>query len=492
MTKRFRLSKDARSPKTPSRWPGWSVVGYVAAVFFAVAIFFVLRSYGETLVAPSPVGYEPPAPSAHASDIFLHVLIALTAIIILGRILARLFAYLGQPAVIGEVVAGILLGPSLLGTRLSSLILPTSAASYLEVIAQLGVVLYMFLVGLELNPALIKSRSRAIIGTSQASIITPFVLGVALALFVYPRLSNSDVSFTNFALFMGVAMSITAFPVLARILGDFGMARTRLGTVALSCAAVNDVTAWCLLALVVGVAEAQAGSAVFIVIGAVVYIAFMFLVVRPGLERVTQRWAIDHYSRGLVAVIFVALLLSAVTAQAIGIHAIFGAFVIGAIIPHDSAVARSLSHQLKNLVTILLLPAFFAFTGMRTRIDLLSDWSLWLVFAALFLVAILGKFGGTFIAARVSGLGWHSSAMLGTLMNTRGLMELIVLNVGLDLGVISSELYALMVLVALGTTALTSPLLRWLKNRTPQSEHREMLGQWEPGPRDGGHESIST
>lgn len=317
-------------------------------------------------------GVRAAAPSAHASDIFLHVLIALTAIIILGRILARLFAYLGQPAVIGEVVAGILLGPSLLGTRLSSLILPTSAASYLEVIAKLGVVLYMFLVGLELNPALIKSRSRAIIGTSQASIITPFVLGVALALFVYPRLSNSDVSFTNFALFMGVAMSITAFPVLARILGDFGTARTRLGTVALSCAAVNDVTAWCLLALVVGVAEAQAGSAVFIVIGAVVYIAFMFLVVRPGLERVTQRWAIDHYSRGLVAVIFVALLLSAVTAQAIGIHAIFGAFVIGAI-PHDSAVARSLSHQLKNLVTILLLPAFFAFTGMRTRIDLLSD-----------------------------------------------------------------------------------------------------------------------
>jgi Kef-type K+ transport system membrane component KefB len=187
----------------------------------------------------------------------------------------------------------------------------------------------------------------------------------------------------------------------------------------------------------------------------------------------------------------VALLLSAITAQAIGIHAIFGAFILGAIIPHDSAIARSLTHQLKNLVTILLLPAFFAFTGMRTRIDLLSEPSLWLIFGALLLAATMGKFGGVLAAARVSGLSWHSSAMLGTLMNTRGLMELIVLNVGLDLGVISRELYALMVLVALATTVLTSPLLRWLKGRTPPLEQVEMLSELDSEPYKGGHESVA-
>ena len=347
-----------------------------------------------------------------------------------------------------------------------------------------GVVLYMFLIGLELNPALLAHRAQATVATSHASILVPFLLGALLALPLYPRLSSREVAFTSFALFMGVAMSITAFPVLARILTDYRMTRTRLGVVALSCAAVDDVTAWCLLAFAVGVARAQMGEGLLVAAGALAYIAFMFLVGRPGLAWITRRWAGESRSRALVALIFVALLLSALTAEAIGIHAIFGAFLLGAVIPHDSAAARTLTRQLESVVTILLLPAFFAFTGMRTRIDLLSAPSLWLICGLIVLVATLGKFGGTLVAARLTGLGlgWHNAAMLGTLMNTRGLMELIVLNVGPDLGVISPTLFSMMVVMALATTALTSPVLRWLKARAPSGEEADMLAELPPAP----------
>ena len=443
-------------------------------VVFTIAVFLLIRGRGESLVAPSPANAELAVTSAQGSDIFLHLLVALTAIIVLGQVLARLFAYVSQPPVIGEVVAGILLGPSFLGPDVSALVLPQSVAPFLGVIAQLGVVLYMFLIGLELDPALLRRRAHVAVATSHASILFPFVLGAGLALFLYPRLSTSDVTFTSFALFMGVAMSITAFPVLARILTDYRLTRTGLGVMALSCAAVDDVTAWCLLAFVVGVAKAQMSGGLFVAAGALVFIVFMFLLGRPVLGWVTRRWGGDPQSRGLVTLIFVALLLSALTAEAIGIHAIFGAFLLGAIIPHTSAAARALAGQLERVVTILLLPAFFALTGMRTRIDLLSEPNHWLILGLIVLVATAGKFGGTVAAARLTGLGWRHAAMLGTLMNTRGLMELIVLNVGLDLRVISPTLFSMMVLMALVTTALTSPVLRLLRAQTPPGEDEDM------------------
>lgn len=458
------MVEDGQPGMPQRRWPirTWTVYGVMIAA--AVVVFVLVRGYGESLVAPAPSVATVPG-AAEGTNAFLRVLIALTAIIVLGRILARLLARLSQPPVIGEVIAGILLGPSLLGTHLSGFILPVAAVPYLEVIAQLGVVLYMFLVGLELNPALLRRHADALVFTSHASILVPFLLGMLLALPLYTRLAHGGASFTSFALFMGVAMSITAFPVLARILGDYRMARTKIGVMALGCAAVNDVTAWCLLALAAGVANAQASRGLIVVVGAVVFIAFMFLVGRPLLKRVTQRLGEREQSRTLCAVIFVALLLSAITAEVIGIHAIFGAFLLGAIIPHDSTVARVLTHQLEDFVIILLLPAFFALTGMRTRIDLLSEPVLWLLFALILVVAVVGKFGGTFAAARLTGLSGGGSAMLGALMNTRGLMELIVLNVGLELGVISLKLYSLLVLMTVATTLLTSPLLRWLRGR---------------------------
>jgi Kef-type K+ transport system membrane component KefB len=441
----------------------WTTISYVMMILGAIGIFFIIRSYGARLIAPAPTTVAAIAEaSVTKPNVFLYVLVALTAVIITGQILAKLFAYLGQPPVIGEVVAGIVLGPSLLGPETSALILPPAVAPFLGVIAQLGVILYMFIIGLELRPDLIRHRIQATVATSHASILVPLLLGALLALNLYPRLSRSDVSFTNFALFIGVAMSITAFPVLARILTDRHMTRTELGIIALSCAATDDVTAWCLLAFVVGLVKAQVGEGLMVAAETITYIAIMLLCVRPILSRIIVRWKMEHLPRSAVAFVFIGLLVSALITEYIGIHAIFGAFLLGAVIPYDSAVARIFTRQLESIVTVLLLPAFFAFTGMRTRIDLVSGFDQWLMCGMIILVATVGKFGGTMLAAHLTGLNWRNSMALATLMNTRGLMELIVLNVGLDLKVISPTLFAMMVLMALVTTMATSPVLRLL------------------------------
>jgi Kef-type K+ transport system membrane component KefB len=441
----------------------WSAVGYSLMILAAIGALFLVCNYGETLVAPAPVPAKSLAEAtAKRPDVLLHVLVALIAVIVTGLLLGRGFSMLGQPPVIGEVVAGILLGPSLLGPEVSALVLPPSVAPFLGVIAQLGVILYMFTVGLSLHTERLRQRARAAVAVSHASILVPFLLGALLALDLYPRLSTSEVPFTSFALFMGVAMSITAFPVLARILADRGMIQTELGMVAVSCAATDDVTAWCLLAFVVGVAKARAGEGLVVGAATLAYIALMVLLIRPVLRRVVARWETEQLPRTAVAFVFVALLLSALATEYIGIHAIFGAFLLGAVIPPDSAVARTFTRQLESVVTVLLLPAFFAFTGMRTRIDLMSGLEQWLICGLIILVATAGKFGGTVVASRLTGLDWHSALALGTLMNTRGLMELIVLNIGLDLQVISPTLFGMMVLMALATTMVTAPVLRLL------------------------------
>jgi Kef-type K+ transport system membrane component KefB len=432
-------------------------------VLGGVALFLVIRRYGETLSAPSPGAAVATASApAPAPDTILHVLLALAAVIILGRLLGFALRRVGQPPVIGEVVAGILLGPSLLGRvapELASYILPASVAPFLNIVAQLGVVAYMFLVGLELNVDVVRERAHATVATSHASIVLPFVLGSVLALLLYPRLATSDVSFTSFALFMGVAMSVTAFPVLARILKDRRMTQTELGAVALACAAADDVTAWCLLALVVGVTQAEIESAAWVAVLTLAFIAAMFFVVRPIVARLVARSRDAEPTLDALAVALVGLLVSALITEHIGVHAIFGAFLFGAIIPHDSRVARTLIDKLEVFVTVLLLPAFFALTGMRTEIGLLSGLAEWLLCGLIIVVATAGKFGGTLAAARLTGMKWHDAASLGILMNTRGLMELVVLNVGLDLGVISPRLFTMMVIMALVTTLATTPVL---------------------------------
>jgi Kef-type K+ transport system membrane component KefB len=447
-----------------SRGQAWAAAGYAAMVLGAIALFLVIRSYGESLSPPAAAATSTASAAAATSDVLRQLLLALTAVIVAGRCLGSLFRLIGQPPVIGEVVAGILLGPSLLGRIAPGahlFLLPPEIAPSLGMLAQLGVMIYMFLVGLELNSDLLRGQVHASVATSHASIVLPFILGSALALYLYPTLAPADVPFTHFALFLGIAMSITAFPVLARILSDQGMTASRLGVLALTCAAVDDVTAWCLLAFVVGVVNATGESALLVAVLTVGFIAVMFLVVRPLFERFVASPAGTKPTQGAFTIALVAMLVSALLTEAIGVHAIFGAFLLGAVIPNDSALARSLT-QSGGLVIVLLLPAFFAFTGMRTEIGLVSGVYEWLICALIVFVATAGKFGGTLAAARASGLDWRHAAGLGILMNTRGLMELIVLNVGLDLGVISPTLFTMMVLMALATTMATTPILRRL------------------------------
>lgn len=444
----------------------WSTLAYGLMIVVTVGGFFLIRAQGETLTAPAAavaVGAGAEAVAGQHGSALFHVLLALAAVVAGGRLLGRLCTYLGQPPVIGEVIAGILLGPSLLG-RVSpdayAYLLPQSIAPYLGMIAQLGVILYMFQVGLELNGGLLRERAHTTVAISHASIVLPFLLGALLSLVLYPRLSSSDVQFTPFALFLGVSMSITAFPVLARILTDRGISKTELGVVALTCAATDDATAWCLLAFVVGVAQAKVGGALLVVVWTMLYIAAMLLIAQPLVTRWVRRVDRGPVTQTQIALLLLGVLLSALTTEWIGVHAIFGAFLLGAIIPHESALARKVTEKIDDLVAILLLPAFFAFTGMRTQIGLVNGTENWLICGVIILVATAGKFGGTVLASRLTGLGWQNASALGILMNTRGLMELIVLNIGLDLKVISPTLFAMMVIMAIVTTVSTSPILR--------------------------------
>lgn len=439
---------------------------YALLAALAVGAFFGIRWIGESNSTAVPVAAsELPAGLPANSHALAHLLGGLIGITLLARLLGLLLHRFGQPRVVGEVIAGIVLGPSLLG-RVSpeamQFLFPSTTLPILSMIAQVGIILYMFLVGLELNAGLLRKRAHATVMISHASIAAPFVCGAALALWLFRDFAPAGVPFTSFALFMGLAMAITAFPVLARILTDRGMERSELGVVALSCAAADDVTAWCLLAVVVGVAQANWVGAITTIGLALAYVAIMYCLVRPLL---CARLGTDEHApprSDVVATILVAVLASALLTDLIGIHALFGAFLMGAIIPHDSQLARSFRGKLEDVVTILLLPTFFAYTGMRTQIGLLTQPSDWLICGAIILVATLGKLGGSYAAARFTGLDRRTSAALGVLMNTRGLMELIVLNIGLDLGILSPSLFAMMVLMALATTIATTPILNWL------------------------------
>jgi K+:H+ antiporter len=451
-----------------------SAVLYLAMFPLTGAIFWVVCRQGDTLRAPA---LAPGLPSHVGStagrdhvEILPHLLLGMLTILLAARLVGWAFARLRQPPVMGEVVAGILLGPSVLGwvwPGAKALIFPPVVVPHLSAIAQVGVVLYMFLVGLELNPALIRGRARATVAISHASIVVPFALGSSIALFTYPRLSSSDVPFTSFALFSGVALSVTAFPVLARILSDRQLQASRLGVIALACAAAADVTAWCLLALVVGVVHAAVDQAILTIILAMVYLAIMLLICRPLVHRLVARFeraqAMTHAMMGAV---FVALLASSLVTELIGIHALFGAFLLGAIVPPESRLAREVGSRLEDLVAVLLLPAFFAITGLRTEIGLVSGGAAWLTVGLLIVVASLGKFGGTYVAGRLTGLGGYDASALGIMMNTRGLMELIVLNIGLDLGILSPTLFSMFVVMALATTLMTTPIIDALMPRT--------------------------
>lgn len=395
------------------------------------------------------------------------ILIELLVVIGLSRLMGLGFERIKQPLVIGEIVAGIMLGPSLLGWLApdwKAALFPAEALPSLGVLAQVGLIFFMFLIGLELNPKYLRGNLNIAILISHVSILVPFSLGSLLALLLYPLVSNGDVSFTAFALFLGAAMSITAFPVLARIITENNLQRSRLGTLALTCAAVDDVTAWCVLALAIAVTRTNSmAGAVPTILYSILYIGVMVTLGQRFLKNLSK-----YYDRKgklpqfLVAVIYMAVVASALITETIGIHFIFGAFLLGAIMPKNAGLTRELAEKTEDFVLVFLLPLFFAYSGLKTEVGLLNSPDKWLLCLAVIGVAIMGKYVGTYIAARVSGIDKREASALGWLMNTRGLTELIVLNIGLELKVISPLLFTMLVIMALVTTFMTSPLLEWI------------------------------
>lgn len=382
--------------------------------------------------------------------------------------LAALFQRIRQPMVIGEMFAGILLGPCFLGwmaPRLSCRLFPTSSLNYLNALSEVGVVIYMFLVGVSLNTTELRQRGHVAILTSHASIVSPFVLGSGLALYLYPRLADHRVSFTTFALFMGAAMSITAFPVLARILTARDMVNTSLGTLAIACAAVDDVTGWCILAFITFFTRVQqtAVRPWTTLAGLIAFLVLMFCGAKRALRGFENRFRLEgRLNESMLALMVVFVMGSALITQELGLHLLFGSFLAGAIMPKDPEFVRHLLDKFESVTVVVLLPLFFAYTGLRTSVRLIKGSDMWFYCLLVILVAIGGKLGGSMIAARAAGTSWQEAAGLGILMNTRGLMELVILNIGLDLGIISPVLFSMMVLMALVTTFMTSPLLDWV------------------------------
>lgn len=400
------------------------------------------------------------------------LLLAIAVILITTRAVSSLFRRLNQPPVIGEMVAGIMLGPSLLGwvaPDISSALFPTQSQALLEGLSALGLVLFMFLVGMEHDPVLMRGRGPTAVLISHASMTIPFALGMVLALFLYPRLGEQHVSFTQFALFIGTSVSITAFPVLARMLVDSGLAGTPVGVLALTAAAVNDVTGWLALAAVLpmmGVGRDPHGLPLWLSIpGTVLFALLMLTVGRRLLAHIGTRFRSRGLTMGLLATMLLVAILCAWTTEQLGVHPLFGAFVAGLAMPRDPALADAMRLRVLDVTIVLLLPLFFALSGLRTRVGLISGAQMWLYFALVLGVAIAGKFSGAALSARATGLPWREAASLGVLVNTRGLIELVVLNVGLEAGIISPTLFTMLVLMAIVTTLMTMPLLSLLYPR---------------------------
>lgn len=398
------------------------------------------------------------------------LLLQIIFILATARIFGVIFSKLGQPSVIGEIIAGIVLGPSVMGLlfpEFLTFLFPADALKNLQFLSQIGLAFFMFMIGMELDLHKIKNKAKDALVISHSSIIFPFFLGVVLSYFIYEKFAPSNVSFLVFALFMGIAMSITAFPVLARIVKDRGLTKTPLGIMVISCAAADDITAWCILAVVIAIAKAGSiVSALYTIIPAIFYIAAMLYLVRPWLKKVINSSSPnENLNKAHVTLIFLTLLLSAYLAEIIGIHLLFGAFLAGTIMPQgqESRVRELLTEKVEDISVIVFLPIFFAVTGLRTQIGLLNEGHLWVTCIVVIMVAVVGKFGGSAFAARLVGQSWKDSLSIGALMNTRGLMELIVLNIGYDLGILSPEIFAIMVLMALSTTFMTGPLLDLIK-----------------------------
>jgi len=462
----------------------WSSLFYLVIVAGLGLVIYWIIEKGHTL---QPISLQESQKQATNSpgnsftvftDSFSHnltepltvLLLQIIIIIAFARLFGFLFKKIGQPAVIGEIVAGIILGPSIIGSYfpgINEFLFPAASLSTLQFISQIGLILFMFIIGMELDLKAIGKQAYGAVIISHASIIIPYTLGMGLAYFIYNEYAPEGISFLSFSLFMGIAMSITAFPVLARILHEKGLTRSRLGAMALTCAAADDLTAWCILAAVIALVKSGSSfSALYTIALSVAFVLLMLKVVRPMLEKLGHIYTSrKKMQTPIIALIFMILIVSAYLTSVIGIHALFGAFIAGVVMPSSINFRKIVIEKIEDVSIIMLLPLFFVITGLRTQIGLLNEGHLWVTFGWILLVALAGKFGGSALAARMVGQSWKDSLSIGVLMNTRGLMQLIVLNIGYDLGILSPEIFAMMVLMALVTTFMTGPaldLINWL------------------------------
>ena len=392
------------------------------------------------------------------------LLLQIITIIITARIFSWLCRKISQPVVIGEIIAGIVLGPSLIGRffpEISAFLFPANSLPNLQFLSQIGLILFMFVIGMELDLKVLRNKANEAVVVSHASIIIPFALGMGLAFFTYRTFAPQGVKFLSFSLFMGISMSITAFPVLARMVQERGIHKTHLGALVITCAAVDDITAWSALAAVIAIVKAGSLiSALPTLAMALIYLFIMLKIFRPFLKRIGDLHATrENLSKPIVALFLLVLIISSYATEIIGIHALFGAFMAGTIMPDNQKFKQFLIEKVEDIALVLLLPLFFVYTGLRTQIGLLNDPYLWMICGFIILVAITGKFAGSALAARFVGQNWKNSLTIGALMNTRGLVELVALNIGFELGVLTPEIFAMLVIMALVTTFMTSPSL---------------------------------
>lgn len=441
---------------------------------------------------PTTIAFSHVQPPLYlASDVesvLLIVLVQLCVIIAAARIFAHLFRKLGQPIVVGEILAGLILGPSVLGQfapGFSELVFPTDpdnptsqvVASSFQVLSQLGLIFLLFLIGLEFDFSHLRRSGKASLLISVTGIVLPFGLGVLLAMWMHTEVgfhedpvtgARKPIDLVGFALFMGTAMSITAIPILGRIMMELDIARSRLGAITITSAAIDDAFGWILLATCAALVRSTVGGEFhwqnsLIMLGeAVAFAAIMIFMARP-LLRTWSTWALrkDRGELGLnsLAMLFILMFLCAIATNLIGIFSIFGAFILGATLSTETAFREAIRRQLSQFVTAFFLPIFFTYTGLRTDVGELQGGMLWVFAAAVSAAAIIGKFGGCAVAARVGGLDWRQSSCVGVMMNTRALMELIVINVGYELGVIPKSVFAMLVIMAVITTIMTTPIL---------------------------------
>lgn len=431
---------------------------------------------GPSQAHPAMVPTQPLLPQAASGSIWTglesnlkdplsRLFLQLIVILIATRVVGTLFVKIGQPAVVGEMFAGVLLGPSLLGLLLPGafgFVFPAPSLGTLKLFSQIGVCLFLFVVGMELDVRHLRGRAQTAVMVSHAGILFPYFLGVAASLALFPTLAGAGISFVSFALFMGISMSITAFPVLARILQERRLEKTPLGSTAITCAAVEDVTAWAILALVVAIVRSTGLASTLASLGlVVVFVAVMLLFIRPRLPRWLGTESLPQTApgKGTIAAVLVFTFLSALSTELIGIHALFGAFLAGVVMPAKPEFREYLRVRLENFSSIFLLPLFFAFTGLRTQVGLINSAEGWWLCLLITGLASVGKLCGCMLTARAMGMPWLEAFSLGALMNTRGLMELIAINIGYDLGILSAGIFTMLVLMALLTTFMTGPLL---------------------------------